>query len=168
MRNALCLALALLAAACEREAPLEVSQGLELTRFQGKWYEIASLPRPSQAGCVGTTAEYRLASERELLVVNECHQGTLTGPVVRAAARAVVADPDVPAKLSLDFGFAFGDYWVLEVGESYEYAVVGHPTRDYLWILSRTPLLPQATLQDLIRRAKTRGFPTGMLRSTQQ
>lgn len=141
---------------------------VDLSRMQGTWFEIAKLPRPSQAGCTGTTAEYRLKSQSELLVVNECHEGRLDGPVKRVAARAVATDLAVPAKLSLDFGFAYGDYWIIEVGHDYEYAVVGHPTRDYLWIMSRERTLAQGTLQGVLARAKGRGFPTGILDYTEQ
>ena len=158
--------LCLLALGCQNE-PLEVAQ-VDLSRMQGKWFEIAKLPRPSQAGCTGTTAEYQLKSATELLVVNECHQGTLQGPIKRVAARAVATDASVPAKLSLDFGFAYGDYWIVEVGDDYEYAVVGHPTRDYLWILSRQRTLPQSTLDGVLKRAKDRGFPVGILSYTEQ
>jgi apolipoprotein D and lipocalin family protein len=156
----------LLALGCQNE-PLEVAQ-VDLSRMQGKWFEIAKLPRPSQAGCSGTTADYQLKSSNELLVVNECHEGGLQGPVKRIAARAIAADAAVPAKLSLDFGFAYGDYWIVEVGDDYEYAVVGHPTRDYLWILSRERSLPKATLDGVLERAKNRGFPTGILTFTEQ
>jgi apolipoprotein D and lipocalin family protein len=152
--------------ACQSE-PLDVAQ-IELSRMQGKWFEVAKLPRPSQAGCVGTTAEYRLHSPTELVVVNECREGSLTGPVKRVSARALASDPDVPAKLSLDFGFAFGDYWIIEVGEDYEYAVIGHPSRDYLWILSREPVMQQSTLAGVVARAKGLGFPVGVLSYTEQ
>ena len=136
--------------------------------MQGKWFELARLPRPSQAGCVGTTAEYRLKSEHELLVVNEGAEGSLDGPLKRVAARAVASDRAEPAKLSLDFGFAYGDYWILEVGDEYEYAVVGHPSRDYLWISSRERGLPEAKLAGVLERAKSRGFPVGILEFTPQ
>jgi apolipoprotein D and lipocalin family protein len=154
------------ALACQSE-PLDVAQ-VDLSRMQGKWFEIAKLPRPSQAGCTGTTAEYQLKSSTELLVVNECHEGNLHGAVKRVAARAVASDANVPAKLSLDFGFAYGDYWIIEVGPDYEYAVVGHPTRDYLWILSRERSLPKDTLDGVLARARNRGFPIGILSYTEQ
>jgi apolipoprotein D and lipocalin family protein len=163
LRLALC---GLLALGCQNE-PLDVAQ-VDLSRMQGKWFEIAKLPRPSQAGCTGTTADYQLKSDNELLVVNECHEGSLQGPVKRIAARAVASDPTVPAKLSLDFGFAYGDYWIVEVGDDYEYAVVGHPTRDYLWILSRERSLPKDKLDGVLERAQHRGFPTGILTFTEQ
>jgi apolipoprotein D and lipocalin family protein len=152
---------------CQNEAPLEVAR-VELSRLQGKWFEIASLPRPSQAGCTGTTAEYQLVSKTELRVINECHEGNLQGPIKRAAARAVATDAAVPAKLSLDFGFAYGDYWIIDVADDYRYVVVGHPTRDYLWILSREPSLPPQTLDGILQRSRALGFPVGILKYTAQ
>lgn len=163
LRLALC---GLFALGCQNQ-PLDVAQ-VDLERMQGKWFEIATLPRPSQAGCTGTTAEYQLESKTELLVVNECHEGDLEGPVKRVAARAVADDAATPAKLSLDFGFAYGDYWIIEVGDDYEYAVVGHPTRDYLWILSRERSLPKPKLDGVLERAQSRGFPVGILTYTRQ
>jgi apolipoprotein D and lipocalin family protein len=156
----------LLALACQSQ-PLDVAQ-VDLQRMQGRWYEIASLPRPSQKDCYGTTADYVVVSKSELQVVNQCHKGGLAGPVDRVAARAVANDPAVPAKLSLDFGFAYGDYWLIDVGPNYEYAVVGHPSRDYLWILSREKTLPHATLDAVVARAQSNGFPVGVLSYTQQ
>jgi apolipoprotein D and lipocalin family protein len=156
----------LLLVGCQNQ-PLDVAR-VDLSRMQGKWFEIAKLPRPSQAGCKGTTAEYRLASATELLVVNECHEGSLTGPLKRVAARAVATDAAEPAKLSLDFGFAYGDYWIIDVGDDYEYAVVGHPSRDYLWILSREPKLEKSKLDAALSHARGSGFPTALLDYTEQ
>jgi len=152
---------------CESE-PLDAATGVQLERFQGKWYEIAKLPRPSQADCTKTTATYSLKSKTELLVLNECWRGQSNGFADRLAARAVVSDPAVPAKLSLDFGFAYGDYWILEVGEDYDHAVIGHPTRDYLWIMSRTPDLDPQVLRGVLERARAKGFPTALLNYTEQ
>lgn len=163
---ALCLGATPLLAGCAEE-PLEVVSGVELQRFQGKWYEIAKLPRAIQSDCRGTTAFY---TERAggLDIVNECHLGGLAGELKSITARGEVPDPSVPAKLSVDFGGIFGDYWIIDLGEKYEFAVVGHPTRDYLWILSRTPTLDEATLTGILERAKAKGFDTGRLEYTEQ
>ena len=101
-------------------------------------------------------------------MINECREGSLTGPLKRVSARAVAHDPDEPGKLSLDFGFAYGDYWVIDVGQNREYLVVGHPSRDYLWILSRARTLPAATLAGVLDRAQQKGFPVGILSYTEQ
>lgn len=152
---------------CQSDPPLEVAT-VELSRMQGTWFEIASLPRRSQAGCIGTTAEYQLVKPTELRVINECHEGSAKGPVKRAVARAVATDAAVPAKLSLDFGVAYGDYWIIDVAEDYSYLVVGHPTRDYLWILSRERHLPAQTLDGILQRSRALGFPVGILKYTEQ
>src|SRR5262249_11087992 len=81
---------------------------------------------------------------------------------------AKVPDPNVPAKLSLDFGAFYGDYWIIDVGSHYEYAVVGHPTRQYLWILSRTPSLDQTVLNGILQRAHDKKFETSRLEYAEQ
>jgi apolipoprotein D and lipocalin family protein len=169
MRAGPCLFFAALSlgllAGCEDE-PLPVAEDLNLQRLQGKWFEIAKLPRATQADCTATTAEYSFKSKTELLVINECKLGSPNGPNHRAAARAVVTDPDVPAKLSLDFGFAYGDYWILEHGEDYEYVVIGHPTRNYFWVIAREPRLSEEVLSGIRERAKANGFPIALLEYT--
>lgn len=149
VRRACWLLFALSLPACDTEPPLAVAS-VDLNRFQGTWYEIAKLPRHTETGCRGTTATYRLRSGGKLDVQSEC---TVDGVPRRMIAEAVVSDPDTPAKLSLDVGGFYGDYWILEVGKDYEYAVVGHPAREYLWILSRTPALTKSDLAPILDRS---------------
>jgi apolipoprotein D and lipocalin family protein len=158
---------ALLAIGCHAQ-PLDVVPELDLARFAGSWYEIAKLPRPTQASCVGTTASYELQSESELTVVHTCRLGSRTGQSRTLRARAKVPDRSVPAKLSVDFGGFYGDYWVIDVGRHYEYAVIGHPTRQYLWILSRTATLDPDALQGVLGRASEKGFDVSRLEFTEQ
>jgi hypothetical protein len=100
--------------------------------------------------------------------VNQCNVGGPTGPLNTVAMSATVPDVSVPAKLALDVGGYTGDYWILEVGTNYEYAVVGHPSRLYLWILSRTPTLDSDTLQGVVSRASGNHFDTTQLVYTPQ
>ncbi len=149
------------------EQPLEVAGNVDLSRFQGKWYEIAKIPRATQSDCHGTVAFYTLRNGG-LDISNECHLKTLDGELKSVSARGEIPDPSVPAKLSVDFGGFFGDYWIIDVGERYEYAVIGHPTRDYLWILSRTPSLDSATREGIEQRARDKQFDTSRLEDTEQ
>ncbi len=165
-RAAALVAAGYVAMGCATDPPLDVAPSVDLTRFQGAWYEIAKLPRPTQADCFGTVAYYSLTASDALHFVNECHVGALTGPLRTVNMDAKVGNPSVPAKLSLDVGGFYGDYWILDVGRAYEYAVVGHPSRSYLWILSRTPSLDDATLQGVLGRAGAAGFDTSKLEFT--
>jgi apolipoprotein D and lipocalin family protein len=157
-----CLALS----ACSAE-PLDVAPNVDLSRFQGQWFEIAKLPRLTQANCTGTTAFYKLQGSG-LDVVNECHLDRLDGKLKSSSARVNTSSEGLAAKLSIDVGGFTGDYWILEVGEHYEYAVVGVPSRDYLWILSRTSKLDQTKLDGILARTKAAKFDTSRLEFTQQ
>ncbi|MEP7050223.1 MAG: lipocalin family protein [Pseudomonadota bacterium] len=166
------IALALLAAtsvvACQSEPPLEVAPKVELSQLQGKWYEIARLPRSTQVDCHGTTAFYKQAPDGSLSLVNQCNVGSATGKLQTISMTATVPDTNVPAKLSLDVGGYTGDYWILEVGSNYEYAVVGHPSRLYFWILSRKPTLDSNVLGGILSRAEDKHFDTSLLEFTPQ
>ena len=156
------------APACH-ETPLDVVEGVDLQRFQGEWYEIAKLPRVTQADCTATTARYELKSDGELVVTNACRLGHLAGSRRQVVAAARVPNPAVPAKLSVEFGGFFGDYWIIDLDrDDYRYAVVGHPTRQYLWILSRTPTMDTASLGPILDRASQKGFDVTRLEYTKQ
>ena len=157
-----CLALT----ACSSE-PLDTAANVDLSRFQGKWYEIAKLPRLTQASCTGTTQFYTLR-EGGLDMTSECHLDTLQGSLRTMTARATVADGGDPAKLSLKVAGFSGDYFILDVGEKYERALIGVPSREYLWVLSRTPTMDQASLDALVAKAKDAKFDTSRLEYTVQ
>jgi apolipoprotein D and lipocalin family protein len=160
--------LAVTALACGAEPALDVAPNVDLARFQGKWYEIARLPRTTQTDCHGTTAFYTQAADGTLSFVNQCNVGSVTGPLTTQAMTASVPDTRVPAKLALDVGGYTGDYWILEVGSNYEYAVIGHPSRLYFWVLSRTATLDAATLGGIVNRAQNNQFDTSKLEFTPQ
>lgn len=153
---------------CQSDPPLDVASNVDLSRFQGKWYEIARLPRTTQVDCHGTTAFYTQSRDGSLALVNQCNLGSATGPLRTVSMTATVPDTAEPAKLALDVGGYTGDYWILEVGSNYEYAVVGHPSRLYLWILSRTPTLDADVLSGVLTRARSKLFDTSQLEYTPQ
>jgi apolipoprotein D and lipocalin family protein len=153
---------------CYDDTPLNVAPNVDLRKFQGTWYEIARLPRTTQTGCMGTVASYQLKPNGDLAVESHCHTGALDGPVKSMTATGKVPDPSVPAKLALNFGGFYGDYFILEVGTKYEFAVVGHPSREYLWILSRTPKLDPSLLEAALTRARVEKFDVDRLEYTVQ
>ncbi len=163
------LCLLLVGAACGSGAPpLDVAPSVDLARFQGKWFEVARLPRSTEADCNGTTAFYTQGSGSSMTFVNQCNLGSATGPLYTVSMTVDVPDQTVPAKLALDIAGFTGDYWILEVGGDYEYAVVGHPSRLYWWVLSRTPTLDATTLDGVLTRATASGFDVSQVEYTPQ
>jgi apolipoprotein D and lipocalin family protein len=163
----LLVALAMVAAGCTDREP-DVAKGVSLERFEGRWYEIARVPRDYDRTCHDTTADYRLVGPNRLEMTHRCHLASPTGTVSEFRAPATADDPAVPAKLTLDLGLYHGAYWVLAVGNDYEYALIGHPSLTMLWILSRTPALPAETFGELSALATRQGYGVGMLEMTPQ
>ena len=131
---------------------------VDLERYMGRWYEIARFPNSFEEGCVGVTADYSLNEDGSVKVVNTCRQGSPDGPVEVAEGRAIATTPDND-RLEVGFvwwlPFARGDYWILDVDDVYQVAVIGNPAGTTGWVLARTPTLPSERLEaayDVLRR----------------
>ncbi len=149
--------------------PLQTVPKVELERYLGTWYEIASFPQWFQDGCTGTTATYAQRDDGDIDVTNRCALETLDGEIDRADGQARVVDPKTNAKLEVSFFQPFwGDYWIIDLAPDYSYAVVGHPGRDYLWILSRTPTMTPTVYQGILERLKAQRYPLDRLQRTVQ
>jgi apolipoprotein D and lipocalin family protein len=142
---------------------------VDLPRYMGDWYEIASFPRRFQRGCVGTTATYTLREDGTVNVVNRCREGSLQGPERVAQGHARVVDPLTNARLKVRFFWPFrGDYWIVELAPDYSWAAVATPDRESLWILSRTPTMADETFAGIVTRLVRQGFEIGLLNRTIQ
>ncbi|MCB9850213.1 MAG: lipocalin family protein [Phycisphaerales bacterium] len=133
--------------ACSAFYPsLPTVESVDLARYAGKWYEIARYPNFFEPDCVGVTAEYTLRDDGRVDVLNTCRKLTLDGEVETIEGIARTVDGSSNAKLRVSFFPPFeGDYWIIELDKNYEYAVVGEPSRSFLWILSREPELDSET-----------------------
>lgn len=144
-------------------APLATVEKVDVAKYMGKWYEIAKYPVVFETGCYGVTAEYSLNDDGTVRVFNTCRNanGEIANTIEGSAA---VADSATNAKLMVYFFGPFGaPYWILELGENYQYAVVGDPTRSTLWILSRAPTLDDATYQGILARLPDKGYDPARL-----
>jgi apolipoprotein D and lipocalin family protein len=149
--------------------PLETVPKVDLERYLGTWYEIASFPQRFQRGCAATSATYSWRDDGTILVINRCRKGSLHGPEKSVHGRARVSDASTNAKLEVSFFRPFwGQYWIIDLAPDYSYAVVGHPTRDYLWILSRDRHMQRDLYESLLSRLRQRGYEVERLRRTEQ
>jgi apolipoprotein D and lipocalin family protein len=149
--------------------PLETVPEVDLGRYVGTWYEIASFPQRFQRGCTATSATYSWGDDGTIDVWNRCRIGSPDGPEKSVHGRARVRDASTNAKLEVSFFRPFkGQYWIIDLAPDYSYAVVGHPTRDYLWILSRERHMDHETYETLLSRLRERGYEVERLRRTLQ
>ena len=156
-------------ASADGKAPLATVSAVDLNRYLGTWYEIASYPAWFQKGCTGSTATYSLLPEGRIEVVNQCFKKRLDGPQKTSKGQAEVVDNTSNAKLKVWFFWPFkGDYWIIDLDPDYRWAVVGVPSRKYLWILSRTPVLDEAVYKGILSRIADQGYDPKRLNLTMQ
>lgn len=155
-------------AAVSAAEPLDTVGPIDLARYVGQWYEVAKYPNRFQQQCVSdTTATYAQRDDGNIAVTNRCL--TRDGAdEARGVARRVDGRTDrlevsfLPAALRwLPIGW--GDYWVIELAPDYRYAVVGEPSRQYLWVLARTPSLSPDDRRGIETRLPRHGYDPARL-----
>ena len=143
------------------------AKSIELSRYLGRWYEVARYEQSFQKDCQGVTADYALRPDGRISVVNRCRKPD--GKVTDARGVAKIVDPATNAKLKVSFfGPFYGDYWVLDRADDYSWAIVGEPSGRYLWLLARTATPPASQIDALIARARALGYDTTLLVRTVQ
>ncbi|MBL0016488.1 MAG: lipocalin family protein [Bacteroidetes bacterium] len=148
---------------------LETVPLVDLQKYAGKWYEIASYPLSFQRGCHCTTAEYTVTDKGYVIVENRCNRDSVNGKASYIKGKAFVTKNSGNAKLKVQFFWPFtGKYWIIELPEDYSYAVVSHPNRKYLWILSRTSKMDPAIYDGILARLKQKQFDLTRLQKTVQ
>jgi apolipoprotein D and lipocalin family protein len=182
-RASLVAALALFAsshALAAAAGPLQSVPSVDINRYMGHWYQIAYYPNRFQKQCTSdVTADYKLLAHGQVEVTNRCR--TADGKVDDVVGRArlqqkrllgiPLEEPVSTARLEVRFAPAivswfpgvWAPYWVVQLADDYRYSVVSEPTREYLWILARTPTLPAQDLAAIKARLTEQGFDVNKL-----
>lgn len=151
------------------QAVPQPAKAVDVQKYLGRWYEIARYEASFQEGCEGVTADYSLRPDGKIKVVNSCHREKLDAPLESAEAVAYVVEGSDNAKLRVSFFWPFyGNYWVLDHGDAYDWAIVGEPTGRYLWLLFRAAHPAEKLQQSVKSRAAHMGYDLGLLRQTKQ
>ena len=174
MFRKLLLAIALISQQAWSAEPPPTVALVDLNRYIGLWYEVASIPQSFQKQCASnTTAQYTLLDNGQIKVDNSCD--TKEGKRSSAEGRAQIVDTQSNSKLKvtfvklIDWIFTFGgDYWILDLAPDYSYALVGDSKREYAWILSRTPNLSLAQFKKINDKFIELGYDTSKILTSVQ
>ncbi len=152
----------------DKETDLTTVGHVDLNRYVGRWYEIARYPNRFQKKCTGeVTATYTERPDGKIEVLNECR--VASGEMDKAKGHAKISDKETNAKLRVTFFWPFyGNYWVIGLDKDYRWAVVGEPSRKYLWILSRTPEMSSDDYQQALAVIREKGYEADKLVKTPQ
>ena len=151
---------------------IQTVEYVELDRYLGTWYEIARYPNSFQKKCKGTKATYGLSKKGKYIkVLNECQ--IVNGKIQKGKALATVKNKETNAELNVSFvpllnlfGFFGGDYNILELGNNYEYVLVGDKIRKTFWILSREKEMSESMYQEMLDLAEKNGYRRDLIRRT--
>ncbi|KAF1025479.1 MAG: Outer membrane lipoprotein Blc [Acinetobacter bereziniae] len=171
---ALCSVASVAKAANDSVNQIKTVDNIDITKYMGKWYEVAHLPNYFQRKCsANTAAEYSLNQDKTVKVLNSCQNKNGNLQSSQGLAKSI---NDGNSKLKVSFmpkglqwvPFTKGDYWILRIDPEYKVALVGGPSKKYLWILSRTPHIDETTYVSYLETAKNLGYDTHNLIKTIQ
>jgi apolipoprotein D and lipocalin family protein len=154
---------------------LPTVKGIDVPRYLGTWYEIAKFPNWFQKKCVGNTrAQYSMRSDGSLQVINRCKLASGDMDEAIGAARQIgsASSPKLQVRFAPQWlsiiPAVWGDYWVIDLDDNYQWVAVSEPGREYLWILSRTPRMDPQTYASLLARLGGLGLDVQKLELTPQ
>lgn len=138
--------------------PLETVPHVDVEKYKGTWYEISRFPHFFERNCSIVRATYTPNPDGTIQVLNQAHRPSPFSPVNDFRAKAWATDKTNSKLVVQQFWPLRGDYWVIMLDNDYKWAVVSHPSRDYLWILSREPWLDPEIYDNLVSRLEKDKF----------
>ncbi len=141
-----------------------------VNKYLGTWYEIARFPHSFEKDLIGVTANYSIRSDGKIKVVNAGYKESFDGKYKNIEGKAKIAGSSDIGHLKVSFFlFFYADYYVMELDTlNYEYALVGSNSPKYLWILGRTPQMPEKTYEMLVQKAIQKGYDVDKLIKIEQ
>lgn len=149
--------------------PLETVDEVDLERYMGEWYVIANIPYFGERGNVAGRAIYRMRDDGRMDDIYRYRDGSFDAPVEEMTGVAWVVDEDSNAEWKVQFYWPirFG-YYIVGLDDDYRWTVVGHPSREYAWIMARKPELPDERYQALLDLLDARGFDSSRVEKVPQ
>ncbi len=159
-RNILLLSLLVFFVGCSTKYEvLPTTKSVDLQSYKGTWYEVARFEHFFEKGCKNVSATYNLLEDNKIEVINRC---TMIKDEKKKEAKGIAYALDKSnSRLKVSFFRPFyGDYWIIDLDKDYKVALVGSPSREYLWILSRSKKIDKSVKEELILKASRFGFDT--------
>ncbi|MGB8325961.1 MAG: lipocalin family protein [Steroidobacteraceae bacterium] len=162
---------ALLLSGCQTlpRPALALADRVDLARFMGDWYVIASIPTFIEKGAHNAVESYRLAADGTIETTFTFRKGGFDGKLQRHTPRGFVVDRASNAVWGMRFVWPVkADYRITYLAPDYSQCVIGREKRDYLWIMARAPQIPESDYESMLRFVATQGYDTSRIRKVPQ
>jgi apolipoprotein D and lipocalin family protein len=159
IRNILMIIIMINFLSCKTSRDLPTVNVVDINKYAGTWYEIARLPNRFEKGLECVSATYTVRNNGKIDVLNKGYLTEKNHKLKKINGLAWVPSAEYPGRLKVRFFWPFsGNYYIISLDENYSYALVGDPSRKYLWILSKSKNLDNKIYSELLNVAKMNGF----------
>ena len=169
LRSITCAAAALLFGGCQSPQPLATVPFVDLPRFMGPWYVIANIPTFIEKGAHNAIESYKLDADGSIATTFTFRAGAFDGEEKRYTPRGYVVDRQSNALWGMQFLWPIkADYRITYLADDYSQTVISRIQRDYVWIMARTPEIPEADYQRLLKLAGDQGYDVAKIQKVPQ
>lgn len=163
-------ALGMLVTACGPSLPpLETVPRVDIPRFMGDWYVIANIPTWIEEGAHNAVESYRLDADGTIATTFTFNKGGFDGPVKTHNPRGFIIDPASNAVWGMQFLWPIkAEYLIIYLNEDYSQTVIGRSKRDYVWIMARTPTIPEEDYAAILDVIAGQGYDIQKIRPVPQ
>ena len=152
-----------------KQPPLKTVEHVDLTRYVGDWYVFAHIPYSLEKGKVGTLDRYALRPDGKMDNIFLFRRGGLDAPLESWNGVAWVHNKETNAEWRVQFVWPLRvPYLIIDLDKDYQWSVIGYPSRKLAWVLSRKPVLDEATYAGILQRLKAQGYDETLLKKVPQ
>ncbi|MBT8370096.1 MAG: lipocalin family protein [Deltaproteobacteria bacterium] len=150
---------------CQAAKPIYTVPKVDLERFMGDWYVIAAIPTFIEKQSFNALESYRLEEDGSILTTFRFNKGSLDGPLKEYTPRGFVKDTESNAVWGMQFIWPIkAEYRIIYLTDDYTQTVIGRSKRDYVWIMARTPTIPEKDYQHILNFLTDQGYQLDDLR----
>ena len=142
--------------------------GVDLNRFMGDWYVIANIPTPFVKDAYNAVQKYELQADGTVATTFTYREGSFDGKLKTLKPKGYVNDDPSHASWGLQFGPILAEYLIAYVNDDYTEAVIARSSRDFVWIMARTPTISDAEYDRLVDKITSWGYDTEKLEKVPQ
>jgi len=155
--------------ACSTSTPLRTVPQVDLERFMGDWFVIANIPTYIERKAYNAIESYELVDHKRVATTFRFNKGSFDGPVKTYRPTGFVRDDPSNAVWGMQFIWPIkADYRIIYLNEDYTQTVIGRNKRDYVWVMARTPAIPDADYDTIIDLIGKQGYDTSKIRPVPQ
>jgi len=161
--------LALMLAACSTTPAIPVAERVDLERFMGDWYVIANIPTLTEKGAHNAIESYRMNPDGTIATTFTYRQDGFNGPEKRYEPTGFVQDTNSNAVWGMRFVWPIkADYRIVYLNPDYTQTIIGREARDYVWIMARSPSIPDADYQRLLDLLGRENYDISLIKKVPQ